>query len=211
MHTNIHLKLSYMKILKTIADRFSKKTPAPEQPSAKRQHVDQQSTEGINDAPCMFYHAGELEYPALGPQPLLDFWLLNRVFESLDAACGDISMVQAVSLFHPQTSEYISTVFGIKKQNGWLWVKIGTTEVFFSGFRAFLYKETPIFRLPLKKKDEKTFYKALCKYQKGIIQVTGIVEETLTPPTDADHEVFLETTGLTPCSLDEALEFVCKL
>ena len=199
-----------MKILKKFADLFSEKTTAQEQ-SAETQTVEHPQTEdGPKDPPCTVYSFGELEYPAFIPQPLLSFYLMKKAVENRSYACGDISMVKAVSLFHPQSSAFIRTVFAIKEEKGYVWAEVGSRQVNFSRPEAFIYRPAGSFRIRIRQKDDKTSYVAVCEYKKEKVRVTAIVEEVLTPPTDADRERFVRCKKL-PCSLEEAAAFVESL
>lgn len=196
-----------MKILKKLAALFSKKTPAPQQAIEKQSVEHPQTENGLKDPPCATYPLGQLEYPAFIPQPLLSFYLIQKAIENRSAACGDISMIWALSLFHPETSAFLCSAFAIKEENGWVWVEIGSRQVNFSKPEAFIYRRAEKFRIALKKKDKQTTYMAVCEYKKGKVRVTAIIEEMLTPPTDNDREIFVKCKKL-PCSLEEAAEFV---
>lgn len=199
-----------MKILKKLAALFSKKTPATKQ-AVEKQSVEHPQTEnGLKDPPCATYSLGQLEYPAFIPQPLLSFYVMQKAIENRSAACGDISMIWALSLFHPQSSAFIRTVFAIKEEKGYVWAEVGSRQVNFSRPEAFIYRPAGSFRIRIRQKDDKTSYVAVCEYKKEKIRVTAIVEEVLTPPTDADRERFVRCKKL-PCSLEEAAAFVESL
>lgn len=202
-----------MKIFKRFAAWFSRKTAAPKQENsapAQDGNDPAPADTSLKDEPCTVYMMGELEFPAFIPQPLLNFYLMQKALENRSCACGDVSMVKAISLFHPQSSAFICTVFAIKEEKGYVWAEVGSRQVNFSRPEAFIYRSAASFRIRLKQKDDKTRYVAVCEYKKEEVRVTAIVEEVLTPPTDADREHFIQCKKL-PCSLKEAAAFVESL
>lgn len=201
-----------MKIFKNLADLFSRKTTAPTQKeTAPEQNCEKPipSDDGPQDAPCTVHSLGKLEHPAFMPQPLLSFYVMYKALQNNSAACGDISLIKAVDLFHPETSAYICTVYAVNVEKGWFWAEVGSSDAYFSKPEAFIYRQADKFRIRMKKKDDKTDYVAVCEYKEEV-RVTAIVEEVLTPPTDADQERFVKCKKL-PCSLEDAAEFVESL
>lgn len=202
-----------MNFLEKIANCFSRKSSALKQENSatsQNSNIVQPIAKVSPEEYCMANVIGTLEYPAFTPQPLLSFYVMQKVLKTCTPACGDISMVEAICLFHPQTSAFICTAFAIKEEDGYVWAEIGSQQAQFSKYGAFIYHLAESFRIHLKQKNKHTTYSAVCRYRCGEIIVTAIVEEDITPPTDADIERFVDCNKL-PCSLSDATEFVNTL
>lgn len=204
-----------MNIFKKMAHLFSKKTTAEDQVQTTVQpDITIKENEGMSvkvaDPPCSHNLSGVLAYPVFAPMPLLLWYSIQKAMDEKEPFCGNISMVTVIDLFNPQTSAFICTAFAIKDAKGWYWAKIGSPKVCFSGFDAFIYKQAQTFRISLTSDRSKKSYAAICTYTKGAILVTGLIEQTKTPPTDDDREPLVECDIL-PCLLAEACEFVKKL
>lgn len=195
-----------MNIFKKIAEFFTAKKE-----TAQQNHETKVSVEPTSDPSkaCLVKNCGKTAFPLFSPQPLSRWYCIQQAFSLRKPVCADISQIQLLDLFNPLTMGFITTAFAIKDQNGYFWGKIGSNEILFSEFDAFIYRPAKMFRVFLRDFPKKEIV-AVCKYKKGEIIVTQLLEQDKTPPTDIDPGTFIPCP-LTPCSLQKAAKFVEKL
>ncbi len=195
-----------MNLFRKIAEFFTSKKETAQQNYETKVSVE--PTSDPNKA-CLVKKCGKTEFPLFYPQPLLRWYCIQQAFSLQGPVLGNISQIQVLDLFNPLTTEFIATVFAIEDKNGYFWGKIGSDEVLFSEFDAFIYHPAKTFRVFLRDFPKKEIA-AVCKYKKGEIIVKQLLEQEKTPPTDTNTGTLIPCP-LTPCSLQEAAEFVKKL
>lgn len=191
-----------MKLLNKIAKFFTRK-----ERTAPREPITATTPTTSAEKACRVRELGETDVPLFIPQPLMHWFCLFQAQKTKQPSIVTISQIEVLDLFHPLTSAFMATAFAIKDGSQFFWGEIGTRTVYASEEDAFIYKRATSFRIPLKPKDDKTAYKAVCVYKKEKIIVDKIIEEQFTPPTDSDNERIVPCK-LTPCSLEEAAEFI---
>ena len=152
-------------------------------------------------APLSVVELGKSGDRVFTPQPLLSFYCLHKVLQTKKSICASVSEIKLLVLYHPKTHECMKTAFAIKDKNGWIWCTIGENRVYLSSFESFEYKETDTYRVYLDLPNKRTVF-AVCKYDKGDVQVARLMEEDIEKKTATEIP-----NTVCPCDLPTAAKF----